>query len=349
MSPQAKTVTCCYTMRLRPEIAPLPDLVVMLLNRHDFEVVDDAQADGSVRLVEDKVVLTLPMPDEDALYARAVSALKLLPDAVTALPAGAAAAAAARRKRRGQRTGPRPVKPRRRVLERIAVLQAEGSSLRDIARVLEAEGHRPASGETWYATTVKRAQEAGVAETRIVLKRVGQILAEVQARGSVNDDELRELGREHRFHHHRLHRAFEQRVDPSRTGRFTPVLDHEGGRYTVSSKGLDLLAMWQQSENIDDEVEAVLLSVRRRPVTTDKALFVLCIENDVAVEEVVPRFVTSGAQAKLTDEGKQVADTWRRIVDPDPRERLDIEFWPTPEEEARLNPGWDWEDDPLAS
>jgi hypothetical protein len=339
-------------MRLRVEGAPLPDVVVMLLSHHGFEVVRDAQADGSVRLEEDKIVLTLPGPDEDALAAQAVSALNMLaaalPDAVAALSASAKAAAAARR-RRGRRTGPRPVKPRRRALERIAVLRAEGSSLRDIARVLEAEGYPPPSGKTWYATTVKRAQETGLAETRIVLKRLGQILAEIHARGSVDDAELRELGREHGFHHHRLHRVFEERVDPPRTGRFTPLLHHEGGRYLASPKGLEMLAMWQCSEKIHDEIGAFLLSVRRRPMTSEKAFFLLCLEKGVTVDEVVPRFLTSGARAELTDEGKQVADTWRRIVDPDPRERLDIDFWPTPEEEERLNPDWDWEDDPLAS
>ena len=339
-------------MRLRHEGAPLPDLVVMLLSQHDFEVVSDAQAEGSVRLAEDKVVLTLPVPDEDALVAQAVSALKMLPaalpGAVAALSAGATAAAEARRKR-GQRTGPRPVKPRQQVLERIAVLRAEGSSLRDIARVLETEGYPPASGKTWYATTVKRAHETGLAETRIVLKRLGQILAAIQARGSVDDDELRELGREHGFHHHRLQRAFEERVDPPRTSRFTPILHREGGRYTASPKGLDLLAIWQLSEKIHDEIGAFLLSVSRRPMTSEKALVLLCLENAVTPEEVVPRFLTSGARANLTDEGQHVADAWRRIVDPDPRERLDIDFWPTPEEEERLNPGWDWEDDPLAS
>jgi hypothetical protein len=232
-------------------------------------------------------------------------------------------------------------------LERIAVLRAEGRSLRDIAGVLEAEGYEPASAKTWYATTVKRAQEAGVAETRIVLRRLGQILAEIHARGSVDDDELRELGREHRFHHHRLLRAFEKRVGSPYLGRFTPVLDRQDGRYVVSSKGLELLAMWERSETIDDDVEDVLLSVRRRTRTTDKDLFVLCIRHGVAVEELVPRFLTGGTVTELTDEGRQLADTWRRIVDPDPRERLDIDFWPTPEEEAHLNPGWDWEDDPL--
>src|SRR3954447_8806878 len=97
-----RTVSIRYTlrMRLRLEGAPLPDLVLMLLSQHDFEVVSDAQAEGSVCLVEDKVVLTLPMPDEDALYARAVSAMNMLataiPEAVAALSVGATAAAAAR-------------------------------------------------------------------------------------------------------------------------------------------------------------------------------------------------------------------------------------------------------------
>jgi hypothetical protein len=336
-------------MRLRLEGPPLPDVAVMLLNEHGFSVVDRDQADGAVRLVEGTLVLSLPVPDEDLLVARGISAMEML---ARALPAAAAmsagaTAAAAQRRRRGQRTGPRPVKPRRGALERIAVLRAEGRSLREIAGVLEAEGYEPASAKTWYATTVKRAQEAGVAETRIVLRRLGQILAEVHARGSVDEDELRELGREHRFHHHRLLRTAEERVCSQDRGRFTPVLDRRDGRYVVSSKGLELLAMWKRSETIEDEVKDALLSVRRRTRISDKGLFVLCVEHGLAVEELVPRFLTGGKVAELTDEGRQVADAWQRIVDPDPRERLDIDFWPKPEDEARLNPGWDWEDDPL--
>ena len=35
-------------------------------------------------------------------------------------------------------------------------------------------------------------------------------------------------------------------------------------------------------------------------------------------------------------------------TDPDPRERLDIDFWPNEEEEGSLDPNWDWAEDPLS-
>jgi hypothetical protein len=338
-------------MRLRHEGTPLPDSATRLLTDHGFTVVERGRAAGSVRLVEDTLVLALPVSGEATPHAEGAAAgLTWLGGGTIATSAGISAgvvAAAANRRKRGQRTGPRPVKPRRGALERIAVLRAEGRSLRDIASVLEAEGYEPASGKTWWATTVKRTEEAGVAETRIVLRRVGQILAEVRARGSVGEDELRALGREYRFHHHRLLRAFEEEVGAPYLGRFTPVLRRRGSRYAVSSKGLTLLAMWDRSEVIDDDVEDILLDVSRSNRMTEKDLVAWCNATGVAREELVPRFLTGAQELTLTDEGREVADTWRRIVDPDPRERLDIDFWPTPDAESRLSAGWDWEDDPL--
>ena len=345
------TVTSCYgrvklptcygmPMRVRPIGDPLPPSARKLLARHGFEL-DKRAAEGVVTLADGHLVLTLPIEEDAGAFDTGGASLSAV----------AASAAAAHRRRHGQRNGPRPAKPRRETAQRIADCRAEGKSLRQIAETLQAEDLEPPGGRTWYATTVKRVVDMGVAETRLVLRRVGNVLADIDAQGPVTEQELAELGKKHLFHHHRLLHAFEREVGAPYVGRFTPVLKRSGSRYQVSKKGARLLALWQRSEEIDDHVEQLLLDLsREHGGSLDVAtLEALCAEQALSTEDLVPRFL-GGADSRLvlTAEGREVASTWRRIVDPDPRQRLDIDFWPEPHEERRLPPTWDWEDDPLA-
>ena len=50
---------------------------------------------------------------------------------------------------------------------------------------------------------------------------------------------------------------------------------------------------------------------------------------------------------RLRTAGAEVAAGWDQLVNDDPRKRLDIDYWPEPQEERQLRPDWDWEDDPL--
>jgi hypothetical protein len=336
-------------MRIQPVGERLPPSARRLLAQHGFELAE-GETEGVVTLADGRLVLTLPLV-EDAAAAAPSMTPRGAADGVASLSALAASAAAAHRRRHGQRTGPRPAKPRRETAQRIADCRAEGESLRQIAETLEAEGLEPPGGGTWYATTVKRVVDMGVAETRLVLRRVGNVLADIEAQGSVTEPELAEVGARHLFHHHRLLRAFERKVGAPYVGRFTPVLKRAGSRYKISKKGSRLLALWQRSEEIDDRIEQLLLDVaRKHDGSLDAAaLDEFCANQSLSVDEFVPRFLAgAGTQLTLTPQGQEVASTWRRIVDPDPRERLDIDFWPEPHEERRLPPTWDWEDDPLS-
>lgn len=376
----ACTVTCryacvkrptCYAMAMRVRTVgdPLPPSARRLLARHGFELAEGA-TEGIVTLADGHLVLTLPIDQEAAAEdaqpagkaqvvrpagGTGAAAPSMTPTGASAgvasLSAVAASAAAAHRRRHGQRTGPRPAKPRRETAQRIADCRAEGKSLRQIVETLEDEDLEPPGGGTWYATTVKRIVDMGVAETRLVLRRVGNVLADIEGQGSVTEQQLAEIGKRHLFHHHRLLHAFEREVGAPYVGRFTPVLKRSGTRYRVSRKGSRLLALWQRSEDIDDRIEQLLLDVAREHDGSLEvaALEAWCTNHALSIDDLVPRFLAvANGRLALTTQGREIASTWRRIVDPDPRERLDIDFWPEPHEERRLPPTWDWEDDPLA-
>jgi hypothetical protein len=337
----------------------LSPAALRLLEKHGFHHTDGA-AEAFATVVDDRLVLSLPLtsaPDEHrpsrgAGIAALLGFARLRYPEVIAASAGslAATAAAEQRRRQGQRTGPRPAKPRRETAERIADLRAAGASYRDIAKTLTAEGvPSPGGNPRWHATTVKRVTDAGIAETRLVLRRLGGLLADVKAAGEVSEEQLAALGSEHRFHHHRLLRAFEEGVGAPYVGRFVPSLRRVDGRFALSERGAALLALWERSEELDDRLEDMLLEwSASSPGQLDQIAAGRRWDAELLDEALRLGFVRRTRQRlSLTKRGLEVAETWRRVVDPDPRERLDIDFWPEPHEERRLPPTWDWEDDPL--
>lgn len=339
----------------------LSQAAVELLTQHGFELVEGGAA-GLVTQVGDELVLTLPVdgPKRRAsgLSVASVAGIAALGAAAipvagfAAAPAAAAAVAAAaaaeQRRRLGRRTGPRPTKPRRATVEAIAQMQAEGKSLHAIAAELQALGIRAPGGGRWYATTVKRAQDAMLAETTVVLRRLGSLLDDLDDR-ELSEKQLAELGAHYRFHHHRLLRAFELGVGAPYVGRYVPVVERRGELFATSAKGSELMQLWRRSEELDDAVEAALLDVSRAGDRVPfQVLEAIVQQHGVGIDELAPRLVRKARNTwRLTEEGQEIAATWRRIADPDPRERLDIDFWPSPDEEDLLAPTWDWEDDPL--
>jgi recombinase len=254
------------------------------------------------------------------------------------------------RRKSGLRRGPRPHKPPRALIEVISSRLDEGASYRMIADELTAAGTPTPSGGSWWPATVKRLLDTSLKETRIVLTRLGSLLADVAAADSLSHDDLVALGERHRFHHRRLLEAFESGWSAPHTAGFTPPIQRQGNRYTLSENGKHLLAIWERSEQLDDRIEDIVLGLQRHGGTrgTTPTVFErLCSTAGVAVADVPAEYVefrTDTGAFHLTDEGADVARTWAKVVDRDPNKRLDIDFWPESHEEAAR---WDWEDDPL--
>jgi hypothetical protein len=254
------------------------------------------------------------------------------------------------RRKSGLRRGPRPHKPPRALIEAISSRLDDGASYRTIADELTAAGTPTPGGGAWWPATVKRLLDTSLKETRIVLTRLGGLLADVAAADSVSHDELVALGERHRFHHRRLLEAFESGWNAPHTTGFTPPIQRQRNRYTLSENGKHLLAIWERSEQLDDRIEDILLGLQRHGGTrgTTPTVFErLCSTAGVAVADVPAEYVefrTDTGAFHLTDEGADVARTWAKVVDRDPNKRLDIDFWPESHEETAR---WDWEDDPL--
>ena len=174
------------------------------------ERVAAGEADG-VASLDDSGWRLLALPPDGTQAARVKSAL-------------------AERDRRGQRIGRPARRPPRALVQRCFDVYDEQGSYERAARALEAAGETTPTGAAWYPVTVKRILEASAAETRRILRRVGHILAEVDASGTVTDAELRALGDEHEFHPERL------RATPP--GPYTPPLVRTEGRYALSDAGL---------------------------------------------------------------------------------------------------------------
>jgi len=110
---------------------------------------------------------------------------------------------------------------------------------------------------------VRRALDAGIEETTIVLRRVGAILAEIEARDSVTASELSELGKRHAFHSARLWDTFRARDPSGFNTPYVPPLQRQGrSRFELSPQGRELLRVWRRSETIDDRLEGVLLDIQ---------------------------------------------------------------------------------------
>jgi hypothetical protein len=123
----------------------------------------------------------------------------------------------------------------------------------------------------------------------------------------------------------------------------------------LSERGRHLVDVWKRSEELDDRLEALLLDMRREGGVDglDPAGFgAQCAARDIEPADVpdgLVDFDRSAVRFCLTREGGVVAEIWDAITNDDPRHRLDIDYWPEPDEEKALSPTWDWADDPLAS
>jgi hypothetical protein len=260
----------------------------------------------------------------------------------------------AERRQRGQRVGPRPVKPSRRLTELVIDRQRDGDSLRAIADALNAAGEPTLKGTgQWHPASVKRLIDGSRTETRVVLRRLAGVLTDLERQQPVDTDHLEQLGREHGFHHHRLWLAFERGYGkPYESGLIPPV--HKGpDGFTVSDQGDELLRIWERSEQLDDAIEALCMDLDDAGGATDPQAFgTLCAKHARDASDIPQELVTynpASGRFELTDDGTDVARIWRRLASSDPRERLDIDFWPEAHEEAQLRPDWDWDDDPFAA
>ena len=327
--------------------------------------VQGGHADAVVVVEGDWIRLLAPLhaapPDGALPSAPAALAMTGIGSGAVSLIAGVTGAAAAGRaaragrSRRRRRPGRPRSKPSRAALELIADLAGppDNESLRAIAEQLDRQPHlRLPQGGKWHPTTVRRALDAGIEETTIVLRRVGAILAEIDARDSVTATELRELGEQHAFHSDRLWQAFRTRDPAELHTPFVPPLQRRGrSRFELSSGGRDLLRVWQRSQTLDDRVEGVLLDIARAAgagAGVSPAAFEVILQQHAVPADAIPEtyldYRRSGGLFALTPEGREVAATWDRLVNPDPRRRLDADFWPTAAQEAALAPTWDWND-----
>lgn len=370
------------TVLLTGADAPIPARVIA--ERHGVRVVGGAsspedaarrveagEADGILDVTpEGWVSLVLPSGAlaSPAEVKNLASGLKVAATAMTAVGAisteGASAGlllmstavkqAMAERHQRGQRVGPRPVKPSRRLIEDIVDQQRAGQSLRAIADSLNERGEPTLKGTgKWHPASVKRLIDGSRAETRIVLRRLAGLLDELQQHQPVDDDVLARLGVQHGFHHHRLWFAFERGFGhPYRSGLIPPVEKMPGG-YVVSQQGAELLRIWKRSEELDDALQPFCLEIEDAGGALDPQTYgAICAEHNLDASDIPPSLVeydTTNGRFTLTTDGHDVAQVWRRLAATDPRERLDIDFWPEAHEEEQLPTHWDWEDDPLVA
>ena len=251
--------------------------------------------------------------------------------------------AMAERRERGQRVGPRPAKPSRRLTEEVVARQrGPGQSLRAIADSLNERDEPTLKGTgKWHPASVKRLIDGSRAETRIVLRRLAGLLGDLQQRQPVDDDELARLGGQHGFHHHRLWLAFEREARSYFSGLIPPVEKTPGG-YVVSEQGAELLRIWKRSEELDDTLEALCLALEEAGGAVDpQASGAMCAKRNLDASDVPSSLVdydAANGRFTLTADGRDIAQVWRRLASSDPRERLDIDFWPEAHEEEQLPP-----------
>lgn len=259
--------------------------------------------------------------------------------------------AMAERRQRGQRVGPRPAKPSRRLTEDIVDRQRAGQSLRAIADSLNERGEPTLKGTgKWHPASVKRLIDGSRAETRIVLRRLAGLLDDLQQRQPVDDDELARLGGQHGFHHHRLWLAFERESRRPYWSGLIPPVERTPGGYVVSKQGAELLRIWKRSEELDDTLEALCLALEEAGGAVDpQAYGAICAQRNLDASDVPSSLVdydAANGRFTLTADGRDIAQVWRRLASSNPRERLDIDYWPDAHKEEQLRPDWDWEDDP---
>jgi hypothetical protein len=263
--------------------------------------------------------------------------------------------AMAERRQRGQRVGPRPAKPPRRLIEDVIDQQRDPKrSLRAIADSLNERGEPTLKGTgKWHPASVKRLIDGSRAETRIILRRLGGLLDELQQHQPVDDDALARLGVKHGFHHHRLWLAFERGFGHPYCSGLIPPVEKTPGGYVVSQQGAELLRIWKRSEELDDALQPFCLEIQDAGGALDPQTYgAICAEHNLDASQVPSSLVdydTTNGRFTLTTDGHEVAQVWRRLAATDPRERLDIDFWPQAHEEEQLRPDWDWEDDPLVA
>ena len=274
-------------------------------------------------------------------------------DAASLLVRTAIRQSMAERRQRGQRVGPRPVKPPRRLIEDVIDQQRDPMrSLRAIADDLNERGEPTLKGTgKWHPASVKRLIDGRRAETRIVLRRLTGLLIELQQSQPVDDDELARLGVRHGFHHHRLWLAFERGFGHPYCSGLIPPVEKTPSGYVVSRQGAELLRIWKRSEELDDALQPFCLEIEDAGGALDpQAYGAICAEHQLDASDVPPGLVeydTANGRFTLTSEGHDVAQVWLRLASDDLRERLDIDFWPEARDEEHLSPDWDWEDDPL--
>src|SRR4051794_24512242 len=162
------------------------------------ERIRKGEADG-VLVVDDGWVRIEAVTDPTDSPGRAVSLARAL--GTTTMPFAAAftpASTQAKPRRPARRPGPRPAKPKREHAQLVADLVAEGRSLNEIADELTRRGiPTPRKAQRWYPATVSRMLDAGIRETRTVLRRLGGLLQELEAREPVDEATLAALGEKH--------------------------------------------------------------------------------------------------------------------------------------------------------
>lgn len=345
-------------------VAASPEDAARRVQAGEADGILDVTPDGWVTLVLPAGGLASPAERENL-----ASALTAVATAMTAAAGGieidgakagllllstAIKQAMAERLQRGQRVGPRPAKPSRRLTEDIVNRQRAGQSLRAIADSLNERGEPTLKGTgKWHPASVKRLIHGTRAETRILLRRLAGLLDELQQRQPVDDDELARLGRKHSFHHHRLWLAFEREFGrPSYSGLVPPVEMTPGG-YIVSKQGAELLRIWKRSEELDDTLEALCLALEEAGGAVDPQVYgAMCAQRKLDASDVPSSLVdydAANGRFTLTGDGHDIAQVWRRLASSDPRERLDIDFWPEAHQEEQLRADWDWEDDPFVA
>ena len=298
--------------------------------------VAEGEADGILDVTpEGWALLVLPAGGAAGPSERADLAAALTTTATTAMAAadgltGPADAASllvrtairqsmAERRQRGQRVGPRPIKPPRRLIEDVIDQQRDPMrSLRAIADALNERGEPTLKGTgKWHPASVKRLIDGRRAETRIVLRRLTGLLIELQQSQPVDDDELARLGVRHGFHHHRLWLAFERGFGHPYCSGLIPPVEKTPSGYVVSRQGAELLRIWKRSEELDDALQPFCLEIEDAGGALDpQAYGAICAEHQLDASDVPPGLVeydTANGRFTLTSEGHDVAQVWLRL------------------------------------
>jgi hypothetical protein len=253
------------------------------------------------------------------------------------------------RRSSGQRFGPKPDPRWRGLSERAAEIQEARRrsgrpplSLRALGMELEAQAVRPLSGDKWAPNAVKRALEFGPSESRRLLRRIGPLLAVVQAAdgGRVSNSELEDLGTHFGIHPH----WFSNLTADTNS---EPPLRRMGRAWEITDFGEHLVDLWRSTEERDEALQKAAWDFFREDeiISADRAAQVVGSQDtlDRLADEGLVRQRDDG-RFEMTPGGHDWADDWSKVAHPDPHARFDRDFWPDPAPAE----AWDWQDDPRA-